>query len=129
VFSSFRLDSLVGATAKPMHSLLHLVLIGAVVGCVSPDCHRPDCGTCSVACCVLLVEVAAAEAQLMQALNGSLAKGGPDGRFILKPTAESPYGSSLCPVAVAFGQQSSSLPFLLPTPQALETCGAITRRT
>merc|ERR1711918_24766 len=28
----------------------------------------------------------------MLALNTSLAKGGPDGRFTLKPTAESPYG-------------------------------------
>jgi hypothetical protein len=84
-----------------MAAFLQLALLSAAAGCVPPDCHRPDCGTCSVACCVLLVEVATAEVQLMQALNGSLAKGGPDGRFFLKPTAESPCGEALCPVPAA----------------------------
>ena len=42
---------------------------------------------------MLLVRVTnVSSSDLMMALNTSLAKGGPDGRFTLKPTAESPYG-------------------------------------
>jgi len=77
-----------------MHpTVLILCLTGMAAACVPPDCSRPDCGTCGVACCAITVRVQASEVELMQWLNRTLASGGPDGRFFLKPTAEDPYGA------------------------------------
>jgi hypothetical protein len=46
-----------------------------------------------VACCALNLSFpTVGTVDLMAMLNSSLAKGGPDTRFILRPTAESPYG-------------------------------------
>ena len=70
-----------------------LPLLSVLLTCVPPDCDRPDFGTCGNACCSLLVHFPnTSSVALMQALNSSLAKGGPDGRFHLRPTAETaPY--------------------------------------
>ncbi len=62
-------------------------------GCVAPDCDRKDCGTCGNACCKLELEFPQlTPVQLVAKLNSTLAQGGPDGRYTLKETAESPFG-------------------------------------
>jgi len=69
------------------------LILSAGLACVAPDCDRPDYGSCGVACCKVLVSFPnVSSASLMAKLNTSLAAGGPDGRFTLMPTAESPYG-------------------------------------
>ena len=70
-----------------------LSLLSLVLTCVPPDCDRPDFGTCGNACCSLVVHFPnTSSVALMQALNTTLAQGGPDGLFHLMPTAEtSPY--------------------------------------
>ena len=72
---------------------LMLPLLSVLLACVPPDCDRPDFGTCGNACCSLLVHFPnTSSVALMHALNSTLAKGGPDGRFHLMPTAETaPY--------------------------------------
>lgn len=84
----------VAAMMATLARLMWAVLPAVVSACVPPDCDRKDCGTCGVACCALLVQVEVEQEHLMHALNASLASGGPDGRFFLKPTAESPFGES-----------------------------------
>lgn len=73
-----------------------VLALGAVLSalaCVSPDCDRPDHGTCGVACCALNISFPHTSTfSLMTMLNSSIAKGGPDFRFILRPTAENKYG-------------------------------------
>eukprot|EP00966_Prymnesium_polylepis_P304907 7044548-Prymnesium_polylepis.1 len=77
----------------PMRVAIFLSLLGALEACVAPDCDRPDFGTCGVACCALNLSFPTlSTVDLMTMLNSSLAKGGPDTRFVLRPTAESPYG-------------------------------------
>ena len=70
-----------------------LALFTAAPACVPPDCDRVDYGTCGNACCTLTVHYPnTSSIALMQALNTSLAGGGPDGRFTLMPTDETyPY--------------------------------------
>ena len=70
-----------------------LPLLSALLTCVPPDCDRPDFGTCGNACCSLLVHFPnTSSVALMQALNSTLAQGGPDGRFHLMSTFETaPY--------------------------------------
>jgi len=70
-----------------------LALVGIALSCVPPDCDRPDFGTCGNACCSLLVHFPnTSSVALMQALNSTLAQGGPDGRFHLMSTFETaPY--------------------------------------
>jgi len=69
------------------------LLTSAALACVAPDCDRPDYGTCGNACCTLTLQFPnTSSVALMQALNMTLAKGGPDGRFTLKSTDETaPY--------------------------------------
>ncbi|KAL1521298.1 hypothetical protein AB1Y20_020967 [Prymnesium parvum] len=65
----------------------------AAMACVPPDCDREDCGTCGVSCCSLTLSFPGTNVvDLMQMLNSSIAKGGPDTRFVLRPTAENPFG-------------------------------------
>ena len=110
-----------------MHSaMLLLGLIGMAAGCVPPDCDRPDCGTCGVACCTVRWAVQASVVQLMQSLNGSLASGGPDGRFFLKPTAEDKYGAPSASQPSAHFGSLAELP-LTPNPQARRPSPAGTR--
>ena len=88
----------ISRTASPSPSVmlcraLFLVLLGQATACVSPDCDRPDFGTCGVACCSLVLSFPnTSTVDLMTKLNSSLATGGPDNRFVLRPTAESAYG-------------------------------------
>ena len=75
------------------NTLIGLVTLGLAAACVPPDCDREDCGTCGVACCKLLLSFPqTSTVDLMNMLNSSLAKGGPDYRFVLQPTAEDQYG-------------------------------------
>ena len=91
-----------------------LLLLPAVHACVPPDCDRPDFGTCGNACCKLLVQFSnVSSVSLMRSLNDSLASGGPDQRYTLLPTAESPYGFGdlrpYHPEAVSFIGQAEHL--------------------
>lgn len=67
-------------------------------------CERVDEGTCANACCRLTLEFTQVSTQLLAtALNTTLAAGGPDGRYTLRPTAGDPNGF--------FDARNQGLPF------------------
>ena len=85
-----------------------MLMLGlTALACVPPDCTRPDCGTCGVACCALTLSFPSTNTtSLMSMLNSSLAKGGPDSELL----ALDPGTSGI-----------QTLPSLIPLPTGRET--------
>ena len=61
-----------------------IALLLGLVGCVPPDCNRPDLGTCVNACCKLEFSadgLAVSAQPLAKAIAAAIASGGPDKRY------------------------------------------------
>lgn len=58
--------------------------------CQPPNCDNVDLGSCGNACCGVQFTTASSPEDVLDAITKELLAGGPDGRYALQPTAESP---------------------------------------